>query len=400
MDLLSKMVAGAPHFIRCIRPNKDKIPGYFDSETVSVQLKYTGVLETTKIRRLGYSHRIAYADFVKRYSILVYPLKAVMPPTKETCADILQKLGLRNWKIGKTKLFLKYYHAEQLTRLYEEINHKIIIIQCAVRRWLARRAFTQQKLLVNRAATQIQKVYRGYRVRKLNKELKECKSKAASLLQAQIRGYLARIRYKKKTMERNKYEKHQNYDKLLRSIKTIQSHWRGYAVRKVYKELKLDRATKSMQFGYFCQQIELLGTEAFMSMIKSNYYIDLNDLNHINGSMVIDANNNYNKINLNKLVVSSSSSSNQVVNNANSAAQMGLVQTSSNILPSSVSSSANGLREASSVITNDLVNKIKKNLEQKAFMISKQQSVSTLLFFLIVNYLNELIHIVYINLII
>ena len=287
---------------------------------MSVQLKYTGVLETTKIRRLGYSHRISYGDFVRRYSILVYPLKSTMPATKETCADILQKLGLRNWKIGKTKLFLKYYHAEQLTRLYEEINHKIIIIQCAVRRWLARRAYLQQKMVLNRAAMIIQKVYRGYRVRKLNKELKECKSKAASLLQAQIRGYLARIRYKKKTMEKNKSDKQMHYDKLVKSIRTIQSHWRGYAIRKVYKELKVDRATKSMQFGYFCQQvgsvclllrtmvtwdsshltfqIELLGNEAFMSMIKSNYQIDLNDLTHINGSLVIDANNNYNKVSI------------------------------------------------------------------------------------------------------
>ena len=137
-----------------------------------------------------------------------------------------------------------------------------------------------------------------------------------------------------------------------------------------------------MQVGYFCQQIELLGTEAFMSMIKSNYYIDLNDLVHINGSMVIDANNNYNKINLNKIVSSSSSQQHQQqVNSANQIMMGGLVQTSSNILPSSVSSSANGLREASSVITNDLVNKIKKNLEQKAFMISKQQSVSSYFIF-------------------
>ena len=122
-----------------------------------MQLKYTGVLETTKIRRLGYSHRISYSDFVKRYSILVYPLRLEMPPTKETCADILQKLGLRNWKIGKTKLFLKYYHAEQLSRLYEDINRKIVLIQCVVRRWLARKAFIEHKSLLTKSATVIQR---------------------------------------------------------------------------------------------------------------------------------------------------------------------------------------------------------------------------------------------------
>jgi myosin-3 len=158
MDLLSKMVAGAPHFVRCIRPNKDKIPGYFDSETVSIQLKYTGVLETTKIRRLGYSNRIAYSDFVKRYSLLADPLRAThLSPTKESCAQILLKLGLKHWKIGKTKVFLKYYHVEQLTRLYDDMNHKIVLIQSAIRSWLARTKFQRQRAVKVKSALVIQR---------------------------------------------------------------------------------------------------------------------------------------------------------------------------------------------------------------------------------------------------
>ncbi|CAG2195488.1 DFNB30 [Mytilus edulis] len=51
MDLMSKMVAGTPHFVRCIRPNADNLPDQFDNEKVTVQLRYTGVLETTRIRR-------------------------------------------------------------------------------------------------------------------------------------------------------------------------------------------------------------------------------------------------------------------------------------------------------------------------------------------------------------
>jgi myosin-3 len=238
-------------------------------------LKYTGVLETTKIRRLGYSNRISYTDFVKRYSILVNPLKPIMSPSKENCHEILQKLGLKNWKIGKTKIFLKYYHAEQLTRLYEDLNHKIVLIQSAVRRWLARRLFVHQRTVANRSATIIQAAYRGYRVRKLNKELKECKSRAASLLQAQIRGYLARLRFKKMAMEHKMVKTGElrllsnqqlmvggngnqrvQLDLLLKSVRTIQSHWRGYVMRKIYRDLRIDIATKAMQFGYFCEQVK------------------------------------------------------------------------------------------------------------------------------------------------
>lgn len=51
---------------RCIRPNVENSPGYFDKEKVMVQLRYTGVLETTKIRRQGFSHRIAFSEFLKR----------------------------------------------------------------------------------------------------------------------------------------------------------------------------------------------------------------------------------------------------------------------------------------------------------------------------------------------
>lgn len=67
MDLLSKMVVGQPHFVRCIKPNNDRQANKFDKEKVLVQLRYTGILETARIRRQGYSHRILFANFIKRY---------------------------------------------------------------------------------------------------------------------------------------------------------------------------------------------------------------------------------------------------------------------------------------------------------------------------------------------
>lgn len=66
MDLLSKMVAGTPHFVRCIKPNDDRQALQFCTERVLVQLRYTGILETVNIRRQGFSHRISFEDFVKR----------------------------------------------------------------------------------------------------------------------------------------------------------------------------------------------------------------------------------------------------------------------------------------------------------------------------------------------
>ncbi|GAB0184803.1 myosin-IIIa [Grus japonensis] len=63
------MVVGQPHFVRCIKPNNDRQANKFDKEKVLVQLRYTGILETARIRRQGYSHRILFANFIKRESL-------------------------------------------------------------------------------------------------------------------------------------------------------------------------------------------------------------------------------------------------------------------------------------------------------------------------------------------
>ena len=55
---------------RCIRPNASNVANSFDPEKVLLQLRYTGVLETTRIRCQGFSHRIPFSEFIKRYSRL------------------------------------------------------------------------------------------------------------------------------------------------------------------------------------------------------------------------------------------------------------------------------------------------------------------------------------------
>jgi myosin III len=66
MDLLHKMIAGTPHFIRCIKPNDNRTIRQFERTKVIQQMQYTGVLETVRIRKLGYSHRLLFADFLRR----------------------------------------------------------------------------------------------------------------------------------------------------------------------------------------------------------------------------------------------------------------------------------------------------------------------------------------------
>uniref|UniRef100_A0AAX7V7T9 non-specific serine/threonine protein kinase n=1 Tax=Astatotilapia calliptera TaxID=8154 RepID=A0AAX7V7T9_ASTCA len=141
MDLLSKMVAGQPHFVRCIKPNNDRHANKFDREKVLVQLRYTGVLETAKIRRQGYSHRILFANFIKRYYLLAYHANEEPAATPETCAAILEKAKLENWAMGKTKVFLKYYHVEHLNLMVQQTTQRIILVQACVRGWLGAKRY-------------------------------------------------------------------------------------------------------------------------------------------------------------------------------------------------------------------------------------------------------------------
>ncbi|XP_053428738.1 myosin-IIIa [Nycticebus coucang] len=183
MDLLSKMVVGQPHFVRCIKPNNERQARKYDKDKVLLQLRYTGILETARIRRLGYSHRILFANFIKRYSVLCYKSSEEPPVSPDTCATILEKAGLDNWALGKTKVFLKYYHVEQLNLMRKEAIDKLILIQACVRAFLGSRRY--QKIQEKRKASAIiiQSAARGHLVRKQRKQIVNMKNTAVTTIQ-------------------------------------------------------------------------------------------------------------------------------------------------------------------------------------------------------------------------
>nr|DBA23841.1 TPA: hypothetical protein GDO54_014717 [Pyxicephalus adspersus] len=69
--LMEKMNSARPHFIRCIKPNNEKLPGVFHPEEVLRQLRYNGLMETLRIRRDGFSWRPSFQEFVDRYGVLL-----------------------------------------------------------------------------------------------------------------------------------------------------------------------------------------------------------------------------------------------------------------------------------------------------------------------------------------
>ncbi|XP_066551446.1 unconventional myosin-IXb isoform X2 [Amia ocellicauda] len=182
--LMETLGRAEPFFIRCIRSNAQKMEMRYDETLVLQQLRYTGMLETVRIRRSGYSAKYTFQEFIEQFRVLL-PKKA--NPTQEHISALLEKMGLdnTNYQIGKTKVFMKEPERQLLQdTLHKEVMHKIIFLQRWFRAKLERRHF----LLMRVAACTIQHAWRLYQVQT------QCRA-AATLIQAVWRGARQRAAY-------------------------------------------------------------------------------------------------------------------------------------------------------------------------------------------------------------
>ena len=95
-----------PYFVRCIKPNGAKVADKFVPQMVLNQLKYSGMMETVRIRRLGYPVRRTFDDFLFRYNVLGRNLHLEGKEVPQSCAAIMQKhdSSRKDWQTGKTKV--------------------------------------------------------------------------------------------------------------------------------------------------------------------------------------------------------------------------------------------------------------------------------------------------------
>ncbi|NXF08168.1 MYO9B protein, partial [Smithornis capensis] len=221
--LLETLGRAEPFFIRCIRSNAEKKEMLFDESLVLQQLRYTGMLETVRIRRSGYSAKYTFQEFIDQFQVLL-PKNA--KASKEDICAYLNKLKLNEnyYQIGKTKVFMKEAERQILQdTLHKEVIRKIILLQSWLRMVLERRRFlrTRQAAVVlqacwrsrcvrmalqrNNAALEIQAAWRRHRERRRFLEHR----RRICLLQALVRGHLQRKRYRQMAVERQKAEEKQ-----------------------------------------------------------------------------------------------------------------------------------------------------------------------------------------------
>ena len=60
-------------FIRCIKSNGNKKPMEIEQEIVYSQIKYLGILDTIKIKKMGYCVKLKYEDIDRRFQWIVRP---------------------------------------------------------------------------------------------------------------------------------------------------------------------------------------------------------------------------------------------------------------------------------------------------------------------------------------
>ncbi|KAI8438383.1 hypothetical protein MSG28_010933 [Choristoneura fumiferana] len=80
-----------------------------------------------------------------QYSFLAFSYDEEVKPSRDTCRLLLLRLKMDGWALGKSKVFLKYYHVEVLARIYEEQIRKVVLLQACARGWIARRYFLRLK---------------------------------------------------------------------------------------------------------------------------------------------------------------------------------------------------------------------------------------------------------------
>ncbi|KAM9351640.1 unconventional myosin-Vc [Symphorus nematophorus] len=266
--LMETLNATTPHYVRCIKPNDEKLPFEYDSRRVVQQLRACGVLETIRISAQSYPSRWTYIEFYSRYSILMSHQEAGLSDKKQTCKNVLQRLiqDPDQYKFGRTKIFFRAGQVAYLEKLrLDRLRGACVTIQKHVRGWSQRRKYLRMReaaiilqdyirgkrtirktvsaatLKQGWASVVIQRHWRGYRMRQIYQVVRL----ASITIQAFTRGWMARKRYKKMMEEQKalilqKYARawlaRRRFQTMRRLVLNVQLSYRVQKLRKKIEE--------------------------------------------------------------------------------------------------------------------------------------------------------------------
>ncbi|TRZ18283.1 hypothetical protein HGM15179_008841 [Zosterops borbonicus] len=232
--LMETLGQAEPYFVKCIRSNAEKLPLRFSDSLVLRQLRYTGMLETVRIRQSGYSCKYSFQDFVNHFHVL---LPQGISPSKHNIHDFFRKIKLDpdNYQVGRTMVFMKERERQLLQDLlHQEVLRRITLLQRWFRSLLCRRQF----LSLRHAAISIQRFWRSYQSRKKGKPSPDplVLSRAAVILQTHWRGFVERRRFLQMQFAAHLIQScwREHARRRHAAATSIQAAWRGHRSWRAY----------------------------------------------------------------------------------------------------------------------------------------------------------------------
>ncbi|KAJ8425290.1 hypothetical protein Cgig2_000371 [Carnegiea gigantea] len=230
-QLMETLNSTEPHYIRCVKPNNVLKPAIFENANILNQLRCGGVLEAIRISCAGYPTRRTFVDFLLRFGVLAPEVLDGKCDEKVACQMILDKMGLKGYQIGKTKVFLRAGQMAELdARRAEVLGSAARKIQRRGRTCIARREF----IALRDAAIQIQTWCRGVLACKVHEELQ--RQAAAIKIQTDFRRYVAR----------------KSYARLQFSAVVLQTGLRAMDARNIFRFQKENKAAIIIQSRVRC----------------------------------------------------------------------------------------------------------------------------------------------------
>jgi hypothetical protein len=229
-ELMTTLWSCNAWYVRCIKPNMLQQPVNFDVDLVLAQMRYTGMMDTIRIRRLGYPIRWALLDFFRRYEILV-PGTQLSKDLRASVSQLMQRLELNKDEVqlGKTKVFLR---DKEHRKLEERRNQRIARVVVVIQAWWKMIAQRMRFRLMRRSAIRIQAFWRGYRQRRRFLYQRE----RVMVLQSTVRMLIERRRQHAALLEKRRR------DEELRRQRALEEERRRKELEKRKKEEEKQRA--------------------------------------------------------------------------------------------------------------------------------------------------------------
>lgn len=196
----------------------------FDDALCVKQLRYSGLMETARIRSMGYPIRHSYKDFIHRYRVLLPKFDQTLytdyrEMTAKICSNLFKTTHC--YQLGETKIFLKYDQDAHLESEREKIYLKhVLVLQRFVKKILFKRWLRRRR----NAALVLQKHWRTYVLRR-----------NFLLFRAAIARLQACIMSRQQT---------RSYLKLRNQICMLQAHCRGYIARRRFEIKQMEHKRK------------------------------------------------------------------------------------------------------------------------------------------------------------